>query len=216
MSTCTTLVVNKSDFSDTRVETGPVPTPADDEVVFRVDRFALTSNNITYAVAGDFLRYWGFFPAEEGWGKIPVMSYADVIASSHPEVAVGERVFGFFPMSTHHVARVGNVKPAHFEDVGTHREGHAPAYTQFSRTAVDPSYDASREDQRLLLGGLFLTSFLADDAMQEEDDYGAKAFLVSSASSKTSIALAFMLQENKRGEVIGLTSAGNRGFVDTW
>ncbi len=70
-------------------------------VLFRVDRFALTANNITYAVAGDMLDYWGFFPADEGWGRIPVMGFADVLASSHPAVAVGERVFGFFPMSRH-------------------------------------------------------------------------------------------------------------------
>ncbi|MEM7135677.1 MAG: DUF2855 family protein [Myxococcota bacterium] len=40
-------------------------------MVFRVDRYALTANNISYATAGDMIGYWRFFPAEEGWGRLP-------------------------------------------------------------------------------------------------------------------------------------------------
>ena len=41
------------------------PGPADlqpGQIRLTVERFALTTNNITYAVAGDMLDYWGFFP----------------------------------------------------------------------------------------------------------------------------------------------------------
>ncbi|MBC7103757.1 MAG: DUF2855 family protein [Parvibaculum sp.] len=41
-------------------------------MLVEIEKFALSANNITYAVAGDMLNYWSFFPAEEGWGKIPV------------------------------------------------------------------------------------------------------------------------------------------------
>jgi hypothetical protein len=40
------------------------------DVLLAIDRFAFTSNNITYAVAGDMLDYWGFFPDEGRWGRI--------------------------------------------------------------------------------------------------------------------------------------------------
>ena len=43
------------------------------QVLFRVDRFAFTANNISYALAGDMLGYWRFFPTVEGWGRLPVM-----------------------------------------------------------------------------------------------------------------------------------------------
>ena len=44
---------------------------AADQVLLAVDRFALTANNITYALTGDMLGYWTFFPADDGWGRIP-------------------------------------------------------------------------------------------------------------------------------------------------
>jgi hypothetical protein len=65
----------------------------------------------------------------------------------------------------------------------------------------------------MLLRGLFMTSFLVDDLLSDEDFYGAGASIVTSASSKTSIALAHLLKARARGPVIGLTSARNREFV---
>ena len=53
----------------------------------KVDRFAFTANNITYAVLGDELKYWQLFPAPEGFGNIPVWGFGEVIASKHPAIA---------------------------------------------------------------------------------------------------------------------------------
>ena len=41
------------------------------EARLAVRRFALTANNITYAVFGEAMGYWAFFPAEDG-GRLPV------------------------------------------------------------------------------------------------------------------------------------------------
>ena len=43
-----------------------------DTLLVKVDRFAFTANNITYAILGDQLKYWQLFPAPEGFGNIPV------------------------------------------------------------------------------------------------------------------------------------------------
>ena len=65
------FVVNKSAWHDTRWVEPPVSTDlAPGQVLFRVDRFAFTANNITYALAGDMLNYWRFFPTEDGWGRL--------------------------------------------------------------------------------------------------------------------------------------------------
>ena len=64
-----------------------------------------------------------------------------------------------------------------------------------------------------LLRGLFLTSFLADDALGETDYSGAATVLISSASSKTSIALAYCVSQKGQTEAVGLTSARNLDFV---
>ena len=63
---------------------------ADGEVRLRIDSFALTSNNITYAAFGDAMKYWEFFPTgDPAWGCIPVWGFADVVESRAEGVAVG-------------------------------------------------------------------------------------------------------------------------------
>ncbi len=205
--------VRKADWKQTRFVEGPVPELAAGQVLFRLDRFALTANNITYAVAGDGIGYWRFFPCEEGWGRIPAMGFADVVRSTHPDVAEGTRCFGFYPMGRYLVIEPGMVSPGQIVDGAPHRTGLAPVYAQYLPTTGDAVYARMREDAILLMRGLFMTSFLADDALAESDYSGARSVLISSASSKTSIALAFQLQQAGRARAIGLTSARNEDFV---
>ena len=211
-----TLEVRKDNWGDTRIQEDAIEdTLAENEVLFRVDRAALTANNITYASTGDVLGYWGFFPTEEGWGRIPAMGWAEVIASAHDDIAVGERVWGWFPYSTHLKVVAGNVSAASFSDVSGHRASYAPVYSSFDRANANPIYEASREDQDSLLRGLFMTSWLVEDFITINENFGAEACLVTSASSKTSIALGFCLK--KRGDLksIGITSAGNVSFCES-
>lgn len=205
--------VRRDDWSRSRLEREPLAPLAAGRVRLRVDRFALTSNNISYAAAGDLLDYWGFFPAEPGWGHIPVMGFADVCESAHPEVATGERVFGFFPMATHLDVTAEPAGAGQFVDAAPHRREHAAAYRQYARTERDPLYEPAREDHILLLRGLFLTSFLVDAFLADHEGFGAETFLVGSASSKTGIALAWLLRQRSRGRVVGVTSPRHREFV---
>lgn len=205
--------VRRADWSETRFVEGPVPELAPGQVLFRVDRFALTANNVSYALAGESLGYWRFFPAEGGFGRIPAMGFADVVRSTHPGVAEGTRCFGFYPMGRHLAIEPGAVSPAQIVDAAPHRAGLAPVYAQYLPTTGDAVYAAGREDQILLMRGLFMTSFLAEDFLAEQGHFGARAVLVSSASSKTSIALAFQLAQRGRARAIGLTSERNAAFV---
>jgi len=204
--------VDRRDFRKTRFVESAIPSvAADGQVVLRVDRFALTANNVSYALTGDMLAYWSFFPAEGGYGRVPVMGFADVVDSRHPAVAVGERFFGFYPMGSHLLVEAAEAGRSSFVDAAAHRGDTALAYRQYLRTTADPQYDAGREDAILLLRGLFLTSFLVDDFLLDNDGFGAGRAFVSSASSKTAIALAFCL--SRRGvRAIGLTSERNLAF----
>lgn len=210
----TDFLVDRKDWRICRLATAALPTRLENgRALLRVDRFAFTSNNVSYALTGDMLGYWSFFPAPEGWGRIPVMGFADVVESNHPEVTAGERVFGFFPMSTHLVVEVGDPTPGSFVDAAAHRAPTALAYRQYLRSAADPQYEREREDAILLLRGLFLTSFLVDDFLADNGDFGSRTFVVSSASSKTAIALGYCLSRRRAGRVVGLTSERNRAFV---
>jgi hypothetical protein len=210
------FLVQKQDWSKFEAVTHPRPTLDDGEVLFGVDRFALTANNISYALSGDMLGYWKFFPAPEGMGRIPVMGYGDVIESKHPDIHEGTRCFGFFPMSRYLRIEPGRVSASQIMDAATHRAGLAAAYNQYSPVLLDRLYDPAHEDTMALLRGLFLTSFLADDALGENDYSGATSVLISSASSKTSIALAHCVSQRDPGKPAGLVDmAGNAEVTRT-
>ena len=62
--------------------------------IFHVfDRIGVTANNVTYAVLGESFRYWDFFPAEHGWGLVPLWGFADVVGSAADGVAVAQEAF---------------------------------------------------------------------------------------------------------------------------
>lgn len=213
-----TLEVDRRDFHRTRVDEVPVPEPRPGEAVLRIDRFALTANNITYAAVGDMLDYWGFFPAPAPWGRIPAMGFSTVVASASDELSEGGTYFGFHPMASHLVVEpVGS--SGGFVDRAAHRSRHASAYrtyTAVESTAVDDTFvaDTDTGDRQLLLRGLFLTSFLLDDHLAEVGFHGATTVVVTSASSKTALALAYCLSKRSEVSVVGLTSQSNLEFVD--
>lgn len=211
-----TMEVRKDNWSETRVVTDTTDAVlAENEVLLKVDRLALTANNISYASAGDSLGYWRFFPAAEGWGRVPAMGWADVIASRHPEVVVGERVWGFFPFATHLKILAGKTSGQSFSDVSPHRDGLAPVYAQFDRASANPIYEEAREDQDSLLRGLFMTSWLVEDFLEVNSFFGATSCLITSASSKTSIALGYCVKQRGNLSSVAVTSAGNVAFCES-
>ena len=208
--------VRRDDLRECRFQT-PDPAglaPAEGQALLRVDHFAWTANNVTYAAAGDLLDYWRFFPAETGWGRIPVWGFGEVVASRAPGVAEGTRLYGYYPMATH--LRVAPVKagPAGFVDGSEHRSPMAPAYNQYRDVAADPTWLADDEASQMILQPLFTTSFLIDDALAEADFFGARRVVLSSASSKTAFGTAFQLAARGGIEVVGLTSPRNVAFVE--
>ena len=71
-------------------------------------------------------------------------------------------------------------------------------------------------DYQALLRPLFMLSFLVDDFLAENEFFGAKSVLLSSASSKTAFGLAHLVHTQRKGiKVIGLTSASNVAFVES-
>ena len=152
----------------------------DDALLVKVDRFAFTANNITYAVLGDQLKYWQLFPAPQGFGNIPVWGFGDVIASKHPGIAEGERLFGYFPMATHLVIEAADVSKRGLRDAAAHRQGVAPVYNAYARVSGDPAFAGRQGDYQALLRPLFMLSFLVDDFLAENEFFGARSVMLSS------------------------------------
>ena len=213
-----TFIVERGKLNNAHwAHTDPVALP-NGALRLRIDAFALTSNNITYAAFGDAMNYWGFFPtADATTGCIPVWGFANVVESRCPGIEVGERVYGYLPIASDVVLHPVRITPAGFFDGAAHRRELHAVYNQYSRCAADPGYVAAREAEQALLRPLFMTSFLIDDFLADNAFFGAQSVVLSSASSKTAYGTAFCLAQ-RRGhddavKVIGLTSAANQAFT---
>jgi hypothetical protein len=209
---------NKADLTQARLQEAPVHAIGDNEVLVRVDRFAFTANNITYAVMGDQLRYWQFFPPNgdepEKWGIIPVWGFGDVIESNSDALPVGERLFGYFPPASELVIKPTQVTQTSLMDGSANRAELPPGYNVYQRVNHEPGYDRANDNQRMLLFVLHLTSFCLHDLLKSNDWFGAEQVVIISASSKTSIGLAYGLADDEEAPaVIGLTSERNMDFV---
>ena len=210
-----TFLVKKSHLSETRLLESESQPLQSGQVRLRIDVFSLTANNITYASFGDAMAYWNFYPREDEWGVIPVWGFADVTESLCEGIAVGQRFYGYYPMSSEVVLAPGRVSPAGFSVSEGPRGKLAAVYNQYTNCAADPFYAHGSEAIQCLLRPLFITSWLIDDFLADNDFFASEAVLLSSASSKTAYGTAFCLAQrdaSQRPRIIGLTSPGNVAF----
>ena len=183
------------------------------DVILKSDHFALTTNNITYAAFGDSMRYWDFYPTGAAeWGHMPVWGFADVLASTVEGIAVGARYYGYYPIASHVRIRA-EATPRGFRAVDVHRAELPTPYNQYALCAADPYYSPGHEDLQALLKPLYLTSAMLADFLVDNQFFGARRLVFSSASSKTAYCTLFCLEDHDI-ECIGLTSRGNIPFVE--
>ena len=207
------FLIATDDLHQTRIVEQEPAALEDGQARLRVDAFGLTSNNITYATFGAAMSYWSFFPAEEGWGRMPVWGFTEVSESNVAELPIGTRVYGYLPPSSELVVAPTRIDGHGFVDASPHRAKLPPAYNGYTRVEADPVYESEREDQQMLLRPLFFTSYLIDDFLADSELFGASTVLLSSASSKTSSALAFLLSRREGIDVVGLTSERSLEFT---
>jgi hypothetical protein len=211
MIEATDFLVARDDLHRRRLVRSALPALQAGEVLLRIDAFALTANTVTYAAFGGEMRYWAFFPAPEGWGRVPCWGFADVMESQAPGIDVGARYFGFYPIATHLAVRPAHARAGRFVDDAEHRRPLPPVYNAY--VSLGP-IGAEREALEMLYRPLFTTAWMLDDMLAEVGFHGAGRLVLSSASSKTAFSLAHLLRGRGVVEVIGLTSARNLGFVD--
>jgi hypothetical protein len=209
----TDFLIRREDVRDCRIaESGP-PEIGPGQALLRVDTFGLTANNVTYAVFGEAMSYWDFFPAPEGWGRMPVWGFAEVERSEADGVEAGTRVYGYLPPSSRLVVTPVRADERGFVDGSEHRAALPTVYQRYLATAGDPFHRPETEAEQMLLRPLFSTSFLIDDQLADEGLVAEGPIVFSSASSKTALAVAYLLARREGAELIGLTSAANAEFV---
>jgi Protein of unknown function (DUF2855) len=198
--------VGQADPSVTRmVQARPGP-PDEGEVLFAVEKFAFSANNVTYALLGEALRYWDIFPAEPGWGRIPVWGYLHVLSSGVPGVEPGRRAYGLCPMATHVTLRPDRLGRSTFSEGSPSRKGLSTVYNVYSWEHPGP-----HEDALLVLSPSFWLSFTLDEYLAR-NTRADRTVVVTSASSKAALGLAHLLA--RRGvPVAGLTSPSRVAFA---
>jgi hypothetical protein len=209
------FLVKRDDLRECRIAESEAPEVGPGQALLRVDTFGLTANNITYAVMGEAMSYWDFFPAEDGWGRVPMWGFAEVERSEAAGVEAGTRLYGYLPPSSHLLVTPASVDGQGFVDGSPHRAALPSAYHRYLATGTDPFYRADTEEMQMLLRPLFFTSFLIDDQLDDEGLTGRGPIVISSASSKTAIGTAFLLAQREEVELIGLTSPESAEFVES-
>lgn len=209
----TDFLVKRDDLRECRIAESATPELETGQALLRVETFGLTANNVTYGVFGEAMSYWKFFPAEDGWGRVPMWGFATVERSEAEGVSEGTRVFGYLPPSSHLLV-TPVVNAGGFVDGSPHRAELPSVYQGYQASDRDPFYRADTEAVQMLLRPLFYTSFLIDDQLADDGLTGRGPIVIASASSKTALAAAFPLSQREGVELIGLTSAGNREFVE--
>ncbi len=211
------IQVKRENILDTRELELPRAALVEGQVRLAIDKFALTANNVTYAVAGDMIGYWNFYPREDGWGVVPVWGIGEVVESAHPGIAVGERLYGFYPMASEVVLSFDGAGSDTLMESTPHRQALPGTYNAYRRTAADPEFLQQMEAQRCIFFPLFATSYLLYDFLLDNELFGASQVLVGSASSKTAYGMAKLLHGDSslNARLVGLTSAGNVEFVQS-
>jgi len=208
------FLVKRDNLRESLIAESSLPEPASGQALLRVDKFGLTANNITYAVMGQMMSYWDFFPAADGWGRVPMWGFAEVERSEAAGVEPGTRVYGYLPPSSELLVTPLNAGEDGFLDGSPHRTKLPGTYQRYLAVDADPLYEVDTEELQTLLRPLFATAFLIDDQLFAEGLTERGPIVISSASSKTAIAAAFLLAQREGVELVGLTSARSAGFVE--
>ncbi|WP_203982853.1 DUF2855 family protein [Sphaerisporangium rufum] len=204
------LVYKRDDLTASEVRAASCPDLRPGEVRLAVEKFGLTANNATYARFGaSDIPFWDAFPGPEGYGRVPVWGHARVEESRHPEIAPGERYFGYLPMSTHHVV-APQPTPRGFADGTPQRHFLHPWYWHFERAEEPDALD----DRRTLIHPVYPAAYNLADMLAGQAAAGARALVVTSASSKVAIGLVEEITARGLGlETAAVTSARNAAFT---
>ena len=160
----------------------------------RIDCFALTANNITYAAMGDMLQYWQFFRPPSPAGHHSGVGFWHSAESFHRRWRWANGCMGIGPWRAKPYSAPTGCRPPvqrWRRAPGRPACGLQPLLALQRRSLYQPD----TEEIQALLRPLYITSWLIDDFLADQNFYGARTLLLSSASSKTAYGTAFQLAQ---------------------
>ncbi len=208
------VLVDQAKITEAELTEAAAADLQDGQVRLKLESFAITTNNVTYAATGFVIGYWKFFSSGvDGKGIVPVWGVARVSESRCEAVPEGARLYGFYPMAEELIIAPEQSTAAVYVDTSSHRADLPLVYN----TYVTVRGGSAEEDyKRALLQPLLATSYLLFDWLMDNDWFGAEQIIVGSASSKTGLGLCKFLAEpdSRPYRIVGLTGQRNRDFVE--
>lgn len=212
-----------------------VPNLDPDHVLLRVDKFAFSQMPLGYLMKGytrTFSAYHDFFKyPEEGLYRSACWGYCTVLESLHPKVAVGTRLYGLVPPCQYHVQKVLRSIPASkngdpaMVEFDMHRMPFNLRRFQEYEVVKDADQDTEMEDWAIATKEIYTMAFYMDEQLLV-DTGQINSVIISCASSKTAMALAYCLRmrggdelslsskiEREMSCVVGLTNKEHFEFV---
>jgi NADPH:quinone reductase-like Zn-dependent oxidoreductase len=219
------IASERDNIENTVVLRDELPALEQDEIRLRVDKVGLSANNLFYAQMGEapFLKFFAVYPLGEEHkhlANVPAWGVATIIESRNSEFSVGEQYRGFL-----HMTNVVQMKARRTDDgltaYGGKRDKLNPAYNGF--VAVDPSGsspikgEGDKSDLAMTSAPGGLSGFIMYELLKMHGFYKGNSVVLTSASSKLSLATAMLLQDDRQTgkleKVIAYTAKSNADFV---
>jgi hypothetical protein len=215
----------RDDIQQTEVLRDELPPLVKDEIRLRVDKVGLSANNLFYIQMGEapFLKFFSVYPLEEEHkhlANMPAWGVATVMESANSDIAVGEQFTGFLQMAN--VVQMKAKRTAvGYTAYGEKRDKLNQAYNNFTQLKDSRSSPLNgsgvKSDLAMTASPGALSGFILYELLLMKDFYACDSVVLTSASSKLSLATALLLQEARENgaikKVIGYTSDKNLNFV---
>ncbi len=219
-TSCNTLELLRTDIK--------VPAAAQKSAVtLEVIKSGLTANNTFYIRLGDEapFNFFKCYPVDskaelvkdktlpmDGYVHPPAWGLAKVLDSTVESIPVGSTYLGHLPIGTHVSFKSANVN--NDGNMVIERAEVDSAYNVFYKIDEDDALlTEAYGDVALVCWPGIITGFGCYFTLQKNNFYGANNLVITSASSKVALALAFYLKDSGR-RVIGYTSELNKKFCE--
>eukprot|EP00933_Yihiella_yeosuensis_P052223 TRINITY_DN50249_c0_g1_i1.p1 TRINITY_DN50249_c0_g1~~TRINITY_DN50249_c0_g1_i1.p1 ORF type:complete len:478 (+),score=91.40 TRINITY_DN50249_c0_g1_i1:153-1586(+) len=200
-----------------------VPELGQGEVLLCIEKFSFSHMSLGYLMKGftrTFSAYHNFYKyPEENLYRSACWGYARVMESTHPKVAVGTRLYGLVPPARYQVQSVGGIIPAGKNGepriVELSMEDVPYSLRRFQEMqVVDDGHcaDADAEDWIIATKEIYTMAYYMDEQLLVDTGM-INSVIISCASSKTALALAYCLRMRDMRYVVGLTSQEHLEFV---
>lgn len=219
------LATVRDDIEKTEILRDTLPSLQAQEVRMQVDKVGLSANNLFYLQMGEapFLKFFSVYPLDKEYkhlANMPAWGIATVIESENDDIAIGQRFTGFLQM-TNIVQMKARRTAEGFTAFGGQRDKLNQAYNGFTEVSDKRGSpiagSGEKADLAMIASPGALSGFILFELLAMNNLYGGNSIVLTSASSKLSLATALLLQKLRESgtidRIVGYTSQHNLEFV---